>query len=96
VIAYEELGPEAIFKLEVKDKILDISGKQYQFSLNYKLIINNGDNDVNKVGIYQKYIPLLDDENYTMVVCSNKVFLKSKESSALIIFALCAGLEDED
>jgi hypothetical protein len=48
-----------------------------------------------QVTVYKKYISILDKENYDAVMCSNKVFLRSRESDTLMTFALCSGLDDD-
>lgn len=82
------------FKIKGKDNTLYMSGLNYEYKLKDKVEIIDADS-LKEVYIYRKYIPLLDKESYEVVVCVNKVFMKSNESSTLLTFALCAGMDEE-
>lgn len=83
------------FKLKLKNKKLYLSGLNYEKLLKDTVDIIDED-EVKEVFVYRKFIPLLDKESYDVVVCVNKIFMKSNESSSLLTFALCAGMDEEN
>lgn len=81
------------FKFILDDTNLKIKEEHYENLISNSVKVKS---DTKKQAtIYKKYISILDKENYDAVVCSNKVFLRSKESDTLLTFALCSGLDDD-
>lgn len=60
------------------------------------LLTSNVDvkSDNPKVSVYKKYLGLLDNENYSLEVCSNKVVFKSQDSGTILTVAVA--ISDED
>jgi hypothetical protein len=83
------------FRFKIKKDKLYVTGQNYEMKLKDTVEIMNKD-EVKEVYVYRKYIPLLDKESYDGVVCVNKVFMKSNESSTLLTFALCAGVDEDE
>lgn len=83
------------FKFMLDDTTLKVKEENYEATVTNDVELKDkSKTDKRQVTIYKKYISILDKENYSAVVCSNKVFLRSTESDTLMTFALCSGLDD--
>ncbi len=81
------------FKFVVDSGTLKVKGENYESSVIDGVDIKDG--NITSVTMYKKYLSLFDKENYSITVCSNKLFLKSKDSNTLMSVALCIG-DDND
>jgi len=68
-----------------------IKGDNYDALLTSNVDIKS---DNPKVSVYKKYLGLLDNENYSLEVCSNKVVFKSQDSGTILTVAVA--ISDED
>jgi hypothetical protein len=79
------------FTIYANENGVNVKGENYDAVITQRVTINGDDP---KVTVYKKYISLLDNENYDMVVCSNKVVFKSQDSGTILTIAVA--IIDED
>ena len=82
-----------IFKFKGSDRGVSIEGEGYDAILTHQ--INGIDSTPEEVTVYKKYTPLLDKENYKVVICSNKIVFKSLDTNTLLTIAV-AITDDEE
>jgi len=82
-----------LFKFKVSDKGVHVSGERYDAVLTHQVEIH--DESVTEVSIYKKYIPILDKENYKVVVCENKVIFRSLDTNTVLTVAVAITDDNE-
>jgi hypothetical protein len=75
-----------LFKFKVSEKGVHVSGDRYDAVLTHQVEIHN--EEMTEVSMYKKYIPILDKENYKVVVCENKAIFKSLDTNTILTVAL--------
>lgn len=70
---------------------VNVKGDNYDALLTSNVNVKS---DNPKVSVYKKYLSLLDNENYSLQVCSNKVVFKSQDSGTILTVAVA--ISDED
>lgn len=75
-----------LFKFKVSEKGIHVSGERYDAVLSHQVELH--DKSINEVSIYKKYIPILDKENYKVVVCENKVIFRSLDTNTVLTVAV--------
>jgi hypothetical protein len=82
-----------LFKFKVSDKGVHVSGERYDAVLTHQ--VETHSDEMTEVSIYKKYIPILDKENYKVIVCENKVIFKSLDTNTLLTVAVAITDENE-
>lgn len=82
-----------LFKFKVSEKGIHVSGERYDAVLSHQVELH--DESVNEVSIYKKYIPILDKENYKVVVCENKVIFRSLDTNTVLTVAVAITDDNE-
>jgi len=82
-----------LFKFKVSEKGIHVSGERYDAVLSHQVELH--DEGVNEVSIYKKYIPILDKENYKVVVCENKVIFRSLDTNTVLTVAVAITDDNE-
>jgi hypothetical protein len=79
------LDKEETFSIKRKKDGVRLKGKTYNMLVTSKA---NGDS-TGEVTLFKKYLNLLDKEDYTAHVLSNRVVMKSNDSDTLLTIATC-------
>lgn len=82
-----------LFKFKVSEKGIHVSGERYDAVLSHQVELH--DESINEVSIYKKYIPILDKENYKVVVCENKVIFRSLDTNTVLTVAVAITDDNE-
>lgn len=82
-----------LFKFKASDKGVHVSGERYDAVLTHQVEIH--DESVTEVSIYKKYIPILDKENYKVVICENKVIFRSLDTNTVLTVAVAITDDNE-
>ena len=81
------MDSEDVFTIEAKGSVVNLKGK------NYNMVASSSfDGDTGSVTVFKKYLNLLDKEDYSMHVLSNRVVISSSESDTLLTIATCQGV----
>lgn len=78
------LDKEETFSINANGKGVTMKGKTYNM-----LVTPEFDGDNSTVTLFKKYINLLDKEDYTACVMSNRVVFRSSDSETLLTIATC-------
>ena len=82
-----------LFKFKVSDKGVHVAGDRYDAVLTHQVEISS--EETTEVSMYKKYIPILDKENYKVIVCENKAIFKSLDTNTILTVALAIVDENE-
>jgi len=78
------LDKEETFSISAGNDEVRVKGKTYNYQANQSF---NG--SASEATLYKKYLNLLDPEEYSVYVSSNKVVMKSNDSETLLTIATC-------
>ena len=82
-----------LFKFKITEKGVHVAGDRYDAVLTHQ--VETFSDDLTEVSIYKKYIPILDKENYKVIVCENKVIFKSLDTNTVLTVAVAITDDNE-
>lgn len=82
------LDKEETFSITASNEQVRVKGKTYNYQANQSF---NG--SASEATLYKKYLNLLDREEYSVYVSSNKVVMKSNDSQTFLTIATCQTAE---
>lgn len=82
------LDKEETFSISASGEEVRVKGKTYNYQANQAF---NG--TASEATLYKKYLNLLDREEYSVYVSSNKVVMKSNDSNTFLTIATCQSAE---
>ena len=82
------LDKEETFSISASNEEVRVKGKTYNYQANQSF---NG--SASEATLYKKYLNLLDREEYSVYVSSNKVVMKSNDSNTFLTIATCQTAE---
>jgi len=80
------------YKLYADSRGVSIKGESYDAIITHSVEVES---ETEEVTVYKKYSPLLDKENYKVVVCGNKIVFKSLDTATYLTIAV-AITDDEE